>query len=64
MVPQEQPEQVEQVGESVVHRRRGDEQHARSDDELRERVVAARLWVTKAVGLVHDNKAVRGGKGR
>jgi len=64
VVPQEQPEQAEQVGEAVVNRRRGDEQHPRCHDELRERAVAPRVRVTKAVGLVDDKKAVRGGNGR
>jgi len=64
VVAQEQPEQVEQVGEAVVNRRRRHEQHPRSHDELRERAIAARVGVTKAVGLVHDEKAVRGGRCR
>src|SRR3989454_697480 len=36
VVPQEQTEQLEQVGDAVVYRRRRDQQHARADDERSE----------------------------
>src|SRR3989475_9580606 len=36
----------------------------RSHDELRERAIAARVGVTKAVGLVHEEKPVTGGRCR
>ena len=53
MIPKEQPEEMIQVREPVVHRRRGDEQHAGADDEGGERPITAGVGVPEAVGLVH-----------
>ena len=56
MIAQEQPEQMEQIGDAVVHRRGGDEQGARADDELRERAVTVGVGVSEPVSLVDDEK--------
>ena len=69
VVPQEQTEQMEQVGDAVVYRRRCDQQHARADDELGKRAVAVGVGVPEPVCFVDDEKAgswrvVVGGGGR
>src|SRR3989442_10602575 len=63
MVAQEQAEQMKQIADPVVHRRRGDEQDTRTDHGLRERAVAISVGVSGAVGLVDDKQAARGGTG-
>src|SRR5882672_12283095 len=64
MVPQEEAEQMKQVGDPVVYRRRGDQQDARTHQDLRERAVAVGVGVSEAMGLVDDEKPARGGRGR
>jgi len=69
VVPQEQTEQLEQVGDAVVYRRRRDQQHARADDELGERAVTVGVGVPEPVCFVDDEEAgswrvVEGGGGR
>src|SRR2546425_946375 len=55
---------MKQIGDLVVHRRRGDEQDTRTDHGLRERVVAISVGVSEAVGLVNDEQAATGGSRR
>jgi len=64
VVPQEEAEQMKQIGDPVVHRRGRNEEHARTDHELGERAVAVGEGVSEAVGFVDEKQAARGGRGR
>src|SRR5256886_11076771 len=64
VVPQEEAEQMKQIGDPVVHRRGRNEEHARADHELGERAVAVGEGVSKAVGFVDDEQAATGGSRR
>src|SRR5207244_8405149 len=69
VVAQEQMEQVEEVGDAVVHRRRRDEQYGSTDDQSGEGPVAVGIGIPETVGLVDDEQAggwrmVEGGGGR
>jgi hypothetical protein len=55
MIPQEQPQQVEEIGDAVVDRRRGHEQHAATDDHSGQRTVSVCVGVSKPMSFI-DNE--------
>src|SRR2546422_1121689 len=56
MIPQEQPEQMQQIGDAIVDGRRGDQQDPAAHDESCESPVAVGIWIPESVGLIHDEK--------
>ena len=62
-------EQIEEVGDAIVYRRRRDEQYARTDDQSGEGPIAVGGGIPEAMGFVDDEQAgpcrtVEGGGGR
>ena len=55
MIAQKQTQEMEQIGDAVMDRRGGHQQHATPDDEAGERPVAVRVGVPEAVGFIDDD---------
>ena len=56
MIPQEQPEQMQQIGDAIVDGRRSDQQDPAAHDQSCESPVAVGIWIPESVGLIHDEK--------
>src|SRR3982074_1452512 len=60
MIPQEQPQQVEEIGYAIVDRRRGHQQHAAAYDQTCQRTVAVGLRIAETVRFVDDDGRTAG----
>src|SRR5256884_9346385 len=57
VIAQKQMEQIEEVGDAIVYRRRRDEQYARTDDQSGEGPIAVGGGIPEAMGFVDDEQA-------
>ena len=63
MIAEKEAQQVEQIGDAIVHGRRGHEKHAAADDEAREVPVPIGVGITETMGFVDYEQTVRDGTG-